>query len=456
MSKTLPVQKNEYIDVIFEDLTHDGAGVAKVEGYPLFVPNGLPGEKAKIKVIKVNKGYGFGRLMEITEASPYRVEPECPIYKECGGCQLQHMSYEGQLKAKEKQVSDVLQRIGKLENVKVHPVIGMENPWRYRNKAQVPIGENEGGLIGGFYQQRSHQIIDMKACIIQQEKNDEVVKKVKEICNINGVRAYDEQKHKGELRHIMARYGLKSGEVMVVLVTRTNELTGKKKIIEEIVKRIPGVKSIVQNINSKKTNVIFGDETKVLWGEEVIYDSIGDIKFAISARSFYQVNPEQTKVLYDKALEYADLTGEENVIDAYCGIGTISLFLAQKARKVYGVEIVPEAIEDAKKNAELNGISNVEFAVGEAETVIPEWYENGVVADVLVVDPPRKGCDDKLLQTIINMKPKKVVYVSCNPATLARDLRVLEDGGYQTVEVQPVDMFPQTMHVECVAQLILN
>ena len=456
MSKTLPVQKNEYIDVLFEDLTHDGAGVAKVEGYPLFVPNGLPGEKAKIKVIKVNKGYGFGRLMEITEASPYRVEPECPIYKECGGCQLQHMSYEGQLKAKEKQVSDVLQRIGKLENVKVHPVLGMENPWRYRNKAQVPIGEHEGGLIGGFYQQRSHQIIDMKACIIQQEKNDEVVKGVKEICNINGVRAYDEQKHKGELRHIMARYGLKSGEVMVVLVTRTNELTGKKKIIEEIVKRIPGVKSIVQNINSKKTNVIFGDETKVLWGEEVIYDSIGDIKFAISARSFYQVNPEQTKVLYDKALEYADLTGEENVIDAYCGIGTISLFLAQKARKVYGVEIVPEAIEDAKKNAELNGISNVEFAVGEAETVIPEWYENGVVADVLVVDPPRKGCDDKLLQTIINMKPKKVVYVSCNPATLARDLRVLEDGGYQTVEVQPVDMFPQTMHVECVAQLILN
>lgn len=456
MSKTLPVQKNEYIDVIFEDLTHDGAGVAKVEGYPLFVPNGLPGEKAKIKVIKVNKGYGFGRLMEITEASPYRVEPECPIYKECGGCQLQHMSYEGQLKAKEKQVSDVLQRIGKLENVQVHSVLGMENPWRYRNKAQVPVGEHEGGLIGGFYQQRSHQIIDMEACIIQQEKNDEVVKRVKEICNINGVRAYDEQKHKGELRHIMARYGLKSGEVMVVLVTRTNELTGKKKIIEEIVKRIPGVKSIVQNINSKKTNVIFGDETKVLWGEEVIYDSIGDIKFAISARSFYQVNPEQTKVLYDKALEYADLTGEENVIDAYCGIGTISLFLAQKARQVYGVEIVPEAIEDAKKNAELNGISNVEFAVGEAETVIPEWYENGVVADVLVVDPPRKGCDERLLQTIINMKPKKVVYVSCNPATLARDLRVLEDGGYHTVEVQPVDMFPQTMHVECVAQIVLK
>ena len=242
---------------------------------------------------------------------------------------------------------------------------------------------------------------------------------------------------------------------MIEFVTRTNELPNKQKIIEDIIAAIPGVKSIVQNINSKKTNVIFGNETKVLWGEEVIYDYIGDIRFAISARSFYQVNPEQTKVLYDKALDYAGLNGEETVIDAYCGIGTISLFLAQKARKVYGVEIVPEAIEDARRNAELNGMTNVEFAVGEAETVIPEWYENGVEADVLVVDPPRKGCDEKLLQTILSMKPKKVVYVSCNPATLARDLRILEDGGYQTVEVQPVDMFPQTTHVECCVLLKL-
>lgn len=455
MNKTLPVQKNEYIDVVFEDLTHDGAGVAKVDGYPLFVPNGLPGEKAKIKVIKVNKGYGFGRLMEITEESPYRVEALCPIYKECGGCQLQHMSYEGQLMAKGKQVKDVLQRIGKLEDVKVHPVLGMKDPWRYRNKAQVPIGEHEGGLIGGFYQQRSHQIIDMQACLIQQEKNDDVIKRVKEICNRYGIRAYDEKKHKGDLRHIMARYGLTSGEVMVVFVTRTNELPNKEKIIDDIVASVPGVKSIVQNINTKKTNVIFGNETKVLWGEEVIYDYIGDIRFAISARSFYQVNPEQTRVLYEKALQYAGLNGEETVIDAYCGIGTISLFLAQKAKKVYGVEIVPEAIEDAKRNAELNGITNVEFAVGEAENVIPDWYEKGVQADVLVVDPPRKGCDEKLLQTILSMKPKKVVYVSCNPATLARDLRILEDGGYKTLEVQPVDMFPQTMHVECCALIEL-
>lgn len=456
MNKTLPVQKNDYIDVVFEDLTHDGAGVAKVDGYPLFVPNGLPGEKAKIKVIKANKGYGFGRLVETYEVSHYRVKAPCSIYKECGGCQLQHLSYEGQLKAKEKQVRDVLERIGKLENVIVHPVLGMKDPWRYRNKAQVPVGEQEGGLIGGFYQQRSHQIIDMKECIIQQEKNDEVVQTVIEICSRYGVRAYDEGRNKGDIRHVMARYGLVTGEVMVVLVTRTNDLPNKKKIIEEIADRISGIKSIVQNVNSKKTNVIFGDETRVLWGEEVIYDFIGDIKFAISARSFYQVNPEQTKVLYEKALEYADLSGEENVIDAYCGIGTISLFLAQKAKKVFGVEIVPEAIEDAKRNAMLNGISNAEFAVGEAEKVIPKWYEEGNSADVLVVDPPRKGCDEALLNTILQMKPKKVVYVSCNPGTLARDLRILEDGGYKTVEVQPVDMFPQTMHVECVSQLILK
>ncbi|WP_442597796.1 23S rRNA (uracil(1939)-C(5))-methyltransferase RlmD [Neobacillus sp. D3-1R] len=456
MSVTLPVKKNDYIDVVFEDLTHEGAGVAKVDGYPLFVPNGLPGEKAKIKVIKANKGYGFGRLIELYEESPDRVKAPCPIYKECGGCQLQHLSYEGQLKAKEKQVREVLTRIGKLENVKVHPVLGMSEPWRYRNKAQVPVGEREGGLIAGFYQKRSHEIINMEACLIQQEKNDEVVRVVKDICERHGIPAYDEEKHKGQLRHIMARYGLVSGEIMVVLVTRTSELPNKQNIIDEIVERTPGVKSIIQNINSKKTNVILGDETKVLWGEEVIYDFIGDIKFAISSQSFYQVNPEQTKVLYDKALEYANLSGEETVIDAYCGIGTISLFLAQKARKVYGVEIVPEAIEDAQRNAQLNEITNVEFAVGQAEVVIPKWYEDGISADVLVVDPPRKGCDEALLQTIISMKPKKVVYVSCNPGTLARDLRILEDGGYKTLEVQPVDMFPHTTHVEAVALLELN
>ncbi|WP_342490299.1 23S rRNA (uracil(1939)-C(5))-methyltransferase RlmD [Bacillus sp. FSL R5-0443] len=453
-----PIEKNEYYDVTFEDLTHEGAGVAKVQGFPIFVPNALPEEKAQIKVTRVKKGFAFGRLIELKEESPHRTDAPCPIYKQCGGCQLQHMTYEGQLLFKQKQVKDVLERIGKLDlsNVTVHPTLGMEDPWNYRNKAQVPVGEREGGLVAGFYQQRSHDIIDMSACLIQQSKNDEAVQAVKDICTSYGVKAYNEERHKGWLRHIMVRYGVVTGEMMIVFITRTSDFPHKAKIIEDITAQFPHVKSIVQNINPNKTNVIFGNETNVIWGEEYIYDLIGDVKFAISARSFYQVNPEQTKVLYDKALEYAELQGEENVIDAYCGIGTISLFLAKQAKKVYGVEIVPEAIEDAKRNAELNGITNAEFAVGEAETVIPKWYEEGITADTLVVDPPRKGCDEALLRTIIDMKPKRVVYVSCNPGTLARDLRVLEDGGYQTLEVQPVDMFPHTNHVECVAVLELR
>jgi 23S rRNA (uracil1939-C5)-methyltransferase len=456
MTRTIPVNRNDYIDVVFEDLTHDGAGVAKVDGYPLFIPNGLPGEKAKVKVIKAGKGYGIARLIELYEKSPYRVEIASMDANKYGGCQLEHISYEGQLKYKENQVRQVLTRIGKLEDVKIHPILGMDTPWHYRNKAQVPVGEKDGKLIAGFFKPRSHEIVDTNESLIQLPEINEAVKVVKEICSELGITAYQEETHKGVLRHIMARYGKQTGELMVVLITRTADIPFQNKLVEEIVARLPKVKSIVHNINSKRTNVILGEKTKVLWGNEVIYDYIGDVKFAISALSFYQVNPVQTRVLYEKALEYANLSGEENVIDAYCGIGTISLFLAQKARKVFGVEIVPEAIEDAKRNAALNGITNAEFAVGEAETVIPKWYKEGNVADVLVVDPPRKGCDEALLQTIIEMKPKKVVYVSCNPATLARDLRILEDGGYKTVEVQPVDMFPQTTHVECVAQINLK
>lgn len=455
MSKTIPVKKNDYIDVVFEDLTHDGAGVAKVDGYPIFVPGGLPGEKANVKVIKANKGYGFGRLMEILEKSTFRVDCPAKDAHKYGGCQLQHINYEGQLKYKENQVKQVLTRIGKLEDVKVHPILGMENPWHYRNKAQVPVGEKDGKLIAGFFKPRSHEIVDTNESLLHLHEINKAIQAVKEIASKLGIQPYNEESHKGVLRHIMARYGRQTGELMVVVVTRTNDIPQKNKLVEEIIAKLPKVKSIVHNVNSKKTNVIMGDKTEILWGSEVIYDYIGDIKFAISARSFYQVNPEQTKVLYDKALEYAELTGEESVIDAYCGIGTISLFLAQKAKKVFGVEIVPEAIEDAKRNAELNGITNAEFAVGEAEKVIPAWYKEGNSADVLVVDPPRKGCDEALLQTIIDMKPKKVVYVSCNPATLARDLRILEDGGYKTVEVQPVDMFPQTTHCEAVAKIVL-
>lgn len=451
----VPVKKNDVLQVTIEDLTHEGHGVGKVEGYPLFIPNALPGEAIDVKVVKTTKNYGFGRLMEWHETSPERVEPPCPVYDRCGGCQLQHLSYEGQLKAKQKQVQDVMARIGKLPHVPVYPTLGMEEPWRYRNKSQVPIGISEGRVITGFYAKRSHEIVDVNQCIIQEQVSDQVMQLVKEKANELGILPYDELRHKGVLRHVVIRYGRTSGEVMVVLVTRSSHVPHLAELVDAIKENITGLASIVHNINNQKTNVIMGNQSTVLWGRDVIYDSIGDIRFAISARSFYQINPVQTEVLYQTALEYAELTGEESVVDAYCGIGTISLFLAQKAKKVYGVEIVEQAIEDAKTNAELNGIRNAEFEAGPAEVVIPRWHKEGKKADVIVVDPPRKGCDEALLTTILEMKPKRVVYVSCNPGTLARDLRMLEDGGYRTKKVQPVDMFPQTSHVEAVAVLEL-
>lgn len=450
MSQIIPVKKNDYIDVEFVDLTHEGQGVAKLDGFPIFVPGGLPGESAQIKILNVKKNYGYGKLIEIREKSPYRVEiPKEDMHK-YGGCQLHHMSYEGQLQFKQNLVEQTLTRIGKLQDVNIHPIIGMEQPFHYRNKAQVPVGERNGRLITGFYKPRTHEIIDTDESVIHMEAINDAIKIVKEICSELGVTAYNEEAHTGVLRHIMARFGRKTDELMIVLITRTEKLPHREEIVGKIVAALPNVKSIVHNVNPKRTNVILGEKTQVLWGQDVIYDYIGNVKFAISPRSFYQVNPVQTKVLYDKALAYAGLTGEEIVIDAYCGIGTISLFLAQQAKKVYGVEVVPDAINDAKKNADLNGITNVEFTVGEAEVVIPNWAKEGIHADVIVVDPPRKGCDAALLKTIIEMKPKRVVYVSCNPATLARDLGILEADDYQTVEVQPVDMFPMTMHVECV------
>jgi 23S rRNA (uracil1939-C5)-methyltransferase len=454
-SKQVSIEKNDYVELTIDGLSHEGLGVGKVQGFTLFVKDTLPGERIKAKIVKKKKHFGFGRLIEVLEESPHRTEPPCPIYDQCGGCQLQHLSYAEQLVQKEKQVRDNLQRIAGLDlnEVNIHPTLGMDEPWRYRNKAQVPIGEMEGGLIGGFYRQGTHEIIDMQECLIQHEQNDQVIQRVKEIAGKLGVRAYDENTHHGLLRHVVVKYGFASQELMIVLITNGEKVPQSDQLITHLRNEFTHLKSIVQNSNTKRTNVIFGDKTRLLWGEEYIHDHIGNIRFAISARSFYQVNPIQTKVLYDKALEYADLKGTETVIDAYCGIGTISLFLAQKAKKVLGVEIVPEAIADAKRNAQLNKISNVDFAVGEAEKVIPWWRAQGISADVIVVDPPRKGCEESLLQTIIEMKPKRVVYVSCNPSTLARDLKILEAGGFKTKELQPVDMFPHTSHVECVVRI---
>jgi 23S rRNA (uracil1939-C5)-methyltransferase len=467
----VPVRVGESYTAEVIGIGHEGQGVGRVDGFTLFIHGALPGERVRAKVVHVKKQYGFAELVEVVDASADRREAPCAIYESCGGCQLQHLDYAAQLRWKRQLVVDQLERIGKLkvagdvsdalmdtipfaqEAVVVHPTLGMPDPWRYRNKVQVPIGEREGGLVSGFYAQGTHTIIDMDTCLIQQEQGDDVVGKVKRIAQGLGIRAYDEATHTGLLRHVVVRVGYRTGEVMVVLVTNGSRIPFAQELIDSIREDVPSVTSICQNINTRQTNVIFGDQTDVLWGRDVIYDLIGDIKFAISARSFFQVNPTQTEVLYGKALDYAGLTGEETVIDAYCGIGTISLFLARQAKKVYGVEIVPEAIEDARANAALNGIGNVDFAVGKAEELIPAWREQGIVADVIVVDPPRKGCDAALLATIAAMRPRRVVYVSCNPATLARDLAILEDGGYRTVEVQPVDMFPHTVHVESVALL---
>ncbi|WNR45099.1 23S rRNA (uracil(1939)-C(5))-methyltransferase RlmD [Paenibacillus roseipurpureus] len=450
----LPVKIGQQVEAEIVGISHDGEGVGRANGFTLFVAGALPGERALVRVEHLKKQYGYAALVELLETSPDRVAPDCLIYEECGGCQLQHLSYEAQLRVKRQQVVDNLVRIGKLENIIVHPTLGMADPWRYRNKAQVPFGEERGGLIGGFYAQGSHRIIDMEACLIQHEANDEVVARVKEIGSRLGIRAYREETGTGLLRHVVVKVGFRTGEIMVVLVTNGADIPRVDEWVAGIREALPAVKSICHNINVRQTNVIFGDETRVLWGSEVIYDYIGDVKFAISARSFFQVNPVQTEVLYGKALEYAALTGGETVVDAYCGIGTISLFLAQRAGQVYGVEIVEEAISDARKNAALNGMMNVHFEAGPAEVVLPEWTRQGVRPDVIVVDPPRKGCDPALLATILELRPRRVVYVSCSASTLARDLRVLVDGGYGVAEVTPVDMFPHTVHVESVALLV--
>lgn len=450
MTESIPVSKNDQIEVSFSDLTQDGSGVAKVDGYTLFVPGALPGEHARIQVVKTKKGYGFGRIIERTKTSSERTVPLCPIFDQCGGCAIQHLASPAQLDFKRHLVENALKHIGGLKHIEVKPTLGMADPWSYRNKIQVPVAVQNGVFSFGFYRKRSHSIVAMGHCLITDPIIDEIAQTVRRFMETARVEPYDETRNRGVLRHVMARIGKKTGEVMVVIITRTKDLPHRKEMIKQLTEQYPQIVSIVQNINAKRTNAIFGETTKTLWGRDMIYDQIGDITFAVSARSFFQVNPLQTEILYGKALEFADLTGKETVIDAYCGIGTISLFLAQKARQVYGVEIVPEAIEDARKNADLNHITNARFETGKAEEIIPKWKEQGVQPDAIVVDPPRKGCDASLISTMIDMQPKRIVYVSCNPATLARDLKMLTAGGYQVKKVQPVDMFPQTLHVECV------
>lgn len=455
----MEITKGQEFSLEIDDMGTDGEGIGHKEGYTLFVKDALVGDIVRVKVIKAKKKFGYGRLMEVITPSPWRVEPACDCARQCGGCQIQHCSYEKQLAWKEKKVRDCLQRIGGFEEIPMEPVMGMDEPYHYRNKAQYPVGyDKEGNLVAGFYAGRTHSIIPNTDCAIQHPANHMILETILAFMKQYDISAYEEKKHTGLVRHILTRVGKYTGEVMVCLIINGNKLPHQDKLVEMLL-QCPfdyEIKSICLNINKEKTNRILGEKVVPIYGQTYIEDRIGNITYRISPLSFYQVNPEQTQKLYGTALEYADLKGDEVVWDLYCGIGTISLFLAQKAARVCGVEIVPQAIEDARENARRNGFTNAEFFVGAAEDVVPEQYEQSggsLRADVVTLDPPRKGCDEKLLRTVVQMEPERIVYVSCDPATLARDLKYLCGEGYELKRVRACDMFGHSSHVETVACL---
>ena len=447
-------RKNDLVTLEIEDCGIDGEGIGKADGFTVFVKDAVIGDTVTAKIIKAKKNYGYGRLMEVLKPSPYRVEPKCEFARQCGGCQLQALSYDQQLVFKTNKVKGHLERIGGFTDIPMEPIIGMDELFHYRNKAQFPVGRNkEGKIVTGFYAGRTHNIIENRDCALGVAENKEVLDRVIAHMEKYEIEPYNEATGKGLVRHVLIRYGYFTKEVMVCLILNGNKIPKEELLVKSLCE-IPGMTSITINVNKKHSNVILGEEIRLLWGQEYITDRIGDISYQISPLSFYQVNPMQTQKLYAKALEYADLHGEETVWDLYCGIGTISLFLAQKAKFVRGVEIVPAAIENAKENAKLNGLENTEFFVGKAEEVLPrEYKKNGVYADVIVVDPPRKGCDETLLETMVEMNPDRIVYVSCDSATLARDLKYLCERGYELRKVCPVDQFGMTVHVETVVLL---
>ena len=473
----MTLEKNQEYEITIEDMGTEGEGIGHIDGMAVFVKDAVVGDTARIKIIKAKKNYAYGRLLEIVIPSEYRVEPICPHARRCGGCSIMQVEYQKQLAWKQDKVMNCLKRIGGITNVEelMEPIIGMEDctefpAIRYRNKAQFPVRRDKDGNIAiGFYAGRTHSVIDTDVCYLQDKINDEIIKRFRKFLADYKVEPYNEENNTGLVRHILTRVGRKTGEVMICVIINGKELAGvvpgrvsenKSKYMnveQELVKcmeNIPGITSISVNVNREKTNRILGDTCHTIWGKDTITDYIGNVKYQINPLSFYQVNPEQTEKLYGKALEYAKLNGDETVWDLYCGIGTISLFLAQKAKKVMGVEIVPEAIEDARKNAEMNGFENVEFFVGKAEVVLPEQYEkHGVYADVIVVDPPRKGCDEVAISTMVKMQPKRIVYVSCDPATLARDVKMLVAEGYEVKKVCAVDQFGHSGHVETVVLL---
>lgn len=457
MKKTCPLNKNDMVELYIESIGSNGEGIGRVDGYTLFVRQGVPGDKLMVKVVKTKKSYGYGIIASILEPSADRVEARCPVAGPCGGCSLQHMSYQAQLRAKDKTIRDTLSRIGgvdpdRLDRI-MEPIMGADNPYHYRNKVQYPVRDHMGKIQIGFYGKGSHRIVETPRCYIQDTYNENIVGLIRDFMVEKRIKAYDEVKHKGLVRHIVIRKSNEKNTFHVTLVINGQQLP-EVEVLRDRLMALDLVEAFSLNVNRDKTNVILGPRMIPIDGPAYLEDSIDHISYRISPLSFYQVNPDQTVKLYHKALEYAGLTGQERVFDLYCGIGTISLFLAQKASHVYGVEIIGAAIDDARENAKLNGIENVSFYTGKSEEVMPRLYEEeGVSADVVVVDPPRKGCDESLLNTIVDMSPGKLVYVSCDPSTLARDVKILEMNGYSLDKVCGCDMFCHSSHVETVCLL---
>lgn len=449
-------KKNDSITTRIEDIGSKGEGIGKVDGYTIFIKDAILGDTIKAKIMKAKKNYAYARLEEVITPSSFRVEPPCKVARQCGGCQIQAMDYGAQLEFKNNKVKNHLIRIGGFDEDFIaqimEPILPNANEFHYRNKAQFPVGiDRDNNIIAGFYAERTHSIISNTDCLLGVPENEEVLKCIIGFMNDYGISPYDEVTRKGLVRHILIRKGFDTGEIMVCIVINGKSIPRQEKLIEMLTS-IKAMTSISVNYNNENTNVIMGNKTECIWGKSYIEDYIGRIKFRISPNSFYQVNPTQTRLLYELALDYADLKGDETVWDLYCGIGTISLFLSQRAKQVYGIEIIEQAIIDARENARINEIDNVKFYVGKAEEVLPELYEaEGIYADVIVVDPPRKGCDEVCLNTMLQMAPKKIVYVSCDSATMARDLRYLYENGYKLEKVRAVDQFSQTVHVETVA-----
>lgn len=450
-NKVETLKKNDVLTGQVVDLTHEGHGVVKIDRYPIFIPNTLIDEKIEYKVIKVKKNFAIGKLIKVITESDARVEPPCIYYYKCGGCQLQHMSYQAQLNMKKEKVVNLFHRKAKFTNTVIKDTVGMEDPWRYRNKSQIPVGlSKDQQPIMGFYRQRSHDIIDMESCLIQDQQHQQVMNDLKQLISELNISVYNEKTKKGLLRHLVVRTGHYTNQLMIILVTNGKAFKQAESLVDALVRKYPNVTSIKQNINDAHSNVIMGPQSITLYGEEEIKDQLSEVTFNISDQSFYQINSHQTEKLYQQALDYAQLTGDEIVLDTYCGIGTIAIYMAENARHVYGVEVVPSAINDANQNATKNQLENTTFVCGKAEEVILKWKAEGIRPDVVMVDPPRKGCDETFLETILELNPKRIVYISCNPSTQQRDAHILNHQ-YDLKEITPVDMFPQTTHIETVA-----